>query len=61
MGLLEENVPDRYTCYICRDPPGKGEKIYLFIFLKADLGLYFPVSTRDCADVRAQLSAQNLH
>lgn len=24
MGLLEDNVPDRYTCYICRDPPGEG-------------------------------------
>lgn len=23
MGLLEDNVPDRYTCYICRDPPGE--------------------------------------
>lgn len=25
MGLLEENVPDKYTCYICRDPPGEGK------------------------------------
>nr|XP_057922526.1 PHD finger protein 20 isoform X2 [Doryrhamphus excisus] len=23
MGLLEDNVPDRYACYICRDPPGE--------------------------------------
>ncbi|XP_042317491.1 PHD finger protein 20 isoform X2 [Sceloporus undulatus] len=23
MGLLEENVPEKYTCYICQDPPGK--------------------------------------
>ncbi|XP_020638085.3 PHD finger protein 20 isoform X1 [Pogona vitticeps] len=22
MGLLEENVPEKYTCYICQDPPG---------------------------------------
>ncbi|XP_047188709.1 PHD finger protein 20 isoform X3 [Scophthalmus maximus] len=27
MGLLEENVPDRYTCYICRDPPGKRQSL----------------------------------
>lgn len=26
MGLLEDNVPDRYTCYICRDPPGERKK-----------------------------------
>ncbi|KAK7907458.1 hypothetical protein WMY93_016070 [Mugilogobius chulae] len=25
MGLLEDNVPDRYTCYICRDPPGQRQ------------------------------------
>lgn len=29
---------------------GKNDFI-LFYFFKADLGLYFPVSTRDCADV----------
>ncbi|XP_027722844.1 PHD finger protein 20 isoform X1 [Vombatus ursinus] len=23
MGLLEDNVPEKYTCYICRDPPGQ--------------------------------------
>ncbi|XP_043107179.1 PHD finger protein 20 isoform X3 [Puntigrus tetrazona] len=23
MGLLEENVPERYTCFICRDSPGQ--------------------------------------
>eukprot|EP00062_Callorhinchus_milii_P024009 gi/632983465/ref/XP_007908660.1/ PREDICTED: PHD finger protein 20 isoform X1 [Callorhinchus milii] len=23
MGLLEDSVPDIYTCYICRDPPGQ--------------------------------------
>ncbi|XP_015329650.1 PHD finger protein 20 isoform X3 [Bos indicus] len=23
MGLLEENVPEKYTCYVCRDPPGQ--------------------------------------
>ncbi|KAM4633046.1 PHD finger protein 20-like protein 1 isoform 2-T3 [Polymixia lowei] len=23
MGLLEESIPDQYTCYICRDPPGQ--------------------------------------
>lgn len=39
----------------------RGEKFICLFFLKADLELYFPVSTRDCADVRAQLSAQNLH
>ncbi|XP_026553467.1 PHD finger protein 20 isoform X3 [Pseudonaja textilis] len=22
MGLLEENVPEKYTCYVCQDPPG---------------------------------------
>lgn len=22
MGLLEENVPERYACFICRDSPG---------------------------------------
>ncbi|XP_066481420.1 PHD finger protein 20 isoform X1 [Tiliqua scincoides] len=22
MGLLEDNVPEKYTCYICQDPPG---------------------------------------
>lgn len=24
MGLLEESVPGKYACYICRDPPGKS-------------------------------------
>ncbi|XP_060777862.1 PHD finger protein 20-like protein 1 isoform X3 [Neoarius graeffei] len=23
MGLLEDNIPDQYICYICRDPPGQ--------------------------------------
>nr|XP_033818524.1 PHD finger protein 20 [Geotrypetes seraphini] len=23
MGLLEETVPEKYTCYICRNPPGQ--------------------------------------
>ncbi|KAM8917804.1 PHD finger protein 20 isoform 2-T3 [Spinachia spinachia] len=27
MGLLEENVPDRYTCHICRDPPGQRQSL----------------------------------
>ncbi|NXY54479.1 PHF20 protein, partial [Callaeas wilsoni] len=22
MGLLEDNIPEKYTCYICQDPPG---------------------------------------
>lgn len=39
----------------------RGKNFICLFFLKADLELYFPVSTRDCADVRAQLSAQNLH
>lgn len=24
MGLLEENVPEKYTCYVCQDPPGRA-------------------------------------
>ncbi|XP_026204384.1 PHD finger protein 20 isoform X2 [Anabas testudineus] len=27
MGLLEENVPVRYTCYICREPPGQRQSL----------------------------------
>ncbi|XP_039591461.1 PHD finger protein 20b isoform X2 [Polypterus senegalus] len=27
MGLLEHNVPERYTCYICRDPPGQRQSL----------------------------------
>ncbi|KAM6927633.1 PHD finger protein 20 [Xenentodon cancila] len=27
MGLLEDNVPDRYTCYVCRDPPGLRQSL----------------------------------
>ncbi|KAM5246756.1 PHD finger protein 20 [Ctenodactylus gundi] len=23
MGLLEEHVPEKYTCYVCQDPPGQ--------------------------------------
>uniref|UniRef100_G1NVT3 PHD finger protein 20 like 1 n=1 Tax=Myotis lucifugus TaxID=59463 RepID=G1NVT3_MYOLU len=23
LGLLEESVPEQYTCYVCRDPPGQ--------------------------------------
>ncbi|XP_075033582.1 PHD finger protein 20 isoform X2 [Mixophyes fleayi] len=23
MGLLEDNVPEKYTCYVCQDPPGQ--------------------------------------
>ncbi|XP_031680821.1 PHD finger protein 20 isoform X11 [Oncorhynchus kisutch] len=26
MGLLEENVPDKYACYVCRDPPGESQE-----------------------------------
>lgn len=26
MGLLEENVPDKYACYVCRDPPGESQQ-----------------------------------
>ncbi|NXR80239.1 PHF20 protein, partial [Pycnonotus jocosus] len=22
MGLLEDNIPEKYTCYVCQDPPG---------------------------------------
>ncbi|KAL0978598.1 hypothetical protein UPYG_G00172740 [Umbra pygmaea] len=27
MGLLEENIPDKYACYICRDPPGQRQSL----------------------------------
>uniref|UniRef100_A0A8D0H5U8 PHD finger protein 20 n=1 Tax=Sphenodon punctatus TaxID=8508 RepID=A0A8D0H5U8_SPHPU len=27
MGLLEDNVPEKYTCYICQDPPGKRSSL----------------------------------
>ncbi|PKU44141.1 phd finger protein 20 [Limosa lapponica baueri] len=27
MGLLEENIPEKYTCYICRDPPGQRSSL----------------------------------
>ncbi|XP_055773278.1 PHD finger protein 20-like isoform X6 [Salvelinus fontinalis] len=27
MGLLEENVPDKYACYVCRDPPGQRQSL----------------------------------
>uniref|UniRef100_A0A8C6YBZ9 PHD finger protein 20 n=1 Tax=Naja naja TaxID=35670 RepID=A0A8C6YBZ9_NAJNA len=27
MGLLEENVPEKYTCYVCQDPPGKRSSL----------------------------------
>ncbi|XP_028302549.1 PHD finger protein 20 isoform X2 [Gouania willdenowi] len=27
MGLLEDSVPDRYTCYICREPPGQRQSL----------------------------------
>ncbi|KAJ8407985.1 hypothetical protein AAFF_G00262130 [Aldrovandia affinis] len=27
MGLLEDNVPERYICYICRDPPGQRQSL----------------------------------
>ncbi|XP_041112608.1 PHD finger protein 20-like isoform X3 [Polyodon spathula] len=27
MGLLEDNVPEKYTCYICRDPPGQRQSL----------------------------------
>lgn len=23
LGLLEESIPEQYTCYVCRDPPGQ--------------------------------------
>jgi PHD finger protein 20 len=26
MGLLEENVPEKYACYVCRDPPGESQQ-----------------------------------
>lgn len=38
MGLLEDNVPDKYTCYICRDPPGEREQWDCFI--KKTLGFH---------------------
>ncbi|XP_041743681.1 PHD finger protein 20 isoform X7 [Coregonus clupeaformis] len=27
MGLLEDNVPEKYACYICRDPPGQRQSL----------------------------------
>ncbi|XP_058846909.1 PHD finger protein 20-like isoform X1 [Acipenser ruthenus] len=27
MGLLEDNVPEKYICYICRDPPGQRQSL----------------------------------
>ncbi|XP_015220352.2 PHD finger protein 20b isoform X2 [Lepisosteus oculatus] len=27
MGLLEDSVPEKYTCYICRDPPGQRQSL----------------------------------
>uniref|UniRef100_A0A8C8AJL8 PHD finger protein 20 n=1 Tax=Otus sunia TaxID=257818 RepID=A0A8C8AJL8_9STRI len=27
MGLLEDNVPEKYTCYICQDPPGQRSSL----------------------------------
>ncbi|XP_077459370.1 PHD finger protein 20-like isoform X1 [Stigmatopora argus] len=27
MGLLEDNIPDKYACYICRDPPGQRQSL----------------------------------
>ncbi|XP_053101545.1 PHD finger protein 20 isoform X2 [Hemicordylus capensis] len=27
MGLLEDNVPEKYSCYICQDPPGKRSSL----------------------------------
>ncbi|XP_041748383.2 PHD finger protein 20 isoform X2 [Coregonus clupeaformis] len=27
MGLLEEIIPDKYTCYICRDSPGQRQSL----------------------------------
>uniref|UniRef100_A0A8C5RQS7 PHD finger protein 20 n=1 Tax=Laticauda laticaudata TaxID=8630 RepID=A0A8C5RQS7_LATLA len=27
MGLLEENVPEKYTCYVCQAPPGKRSSL----------------------------------
>ncbi|MBN3304054.1 PHF20 protein, partial [Amia calva] len=27
MGLLEDNVPEKYSCYICRDPPGQRQSL----------------------------------
>ncbi|NWW25340.1 PHF20 protein, partial [Falcunculus frontatus] len=27
MGLLEENIPEKYTCYICQDPPGQRSSL----------------------------------
>ncbi|NWV70930.1 PHF20 protein, partial [Malurus elegans] len=27
MGLLEDNIPDKYTCYICQDPPGQRSSL----------------------------------
>ncbi|NXH20304.1 PHF20 protein, partial [Bucco capensis] len=27
MGLLEDNVPEKYTCYICQDPPGRRSSL----------------------------------
>ncbi|NXB76234.1 PHF20 protein, partial [Donacobius atricapilla] len=27
MGLLEDNIPERYTCYICQDPPGQRSSL----------------------------------
>ncbi|XP_069728287.1 PHD finger protein 20 isoform X4 [Phaenicophaeus curvirostris] len=27
MGLLEDNVPEKYSCYICQDPPGQRSSL----------------------------------
>lgn len=30
MGLLEENVPEKYSCYICRDTPGQCSRRFWY-------------------------------
>ncbi|NXO97788.1 PHF20 protein, partial [Certhia brachydactyla] len=27
MGLLEDNIPEKYTCYVCQDPPGQRSSL----------------------------------
>lgn len=45
MGLLEDNVPEKYTCYICQDPPGTEiSKFHNLLKYVVTISLYTPVA-----------------
>ena len=60
MGLLEENVPDKYACYICRDPPGERHMPWNITHTAAkNVKMYVWIIQDECVYVEGNLEVES--